>query len=372
MSSSKQRPPQTPRPVRNRREPLFPLEADDVAPRRSPPQPLKDIVGDLDDAFAPPLRGLADRARPAPGRGHTEPERPVSRPSAVPATVARPTQPQVAVRESRRPLRAAPSSAERLIDETETLRRKRVQYDESATDLFHAERLTARPYRASVPMSAPPLAVSPWLLVVIVASLSILVLSSFGGESSTRLSPWGSLMAAITGEAPQQAARITGIARPAGDYALKAAPSLSPQDIDRILESYGSPATGSGAVWHSLGVQYGIDPAFAVAFFIHESGAGTARNWAGNKPGGATTHNVGNIICAGYPTCFNRFRDYPSWETGIEDWYRLIDVEYIQGRGHRTVADIIPVYAPSFENDVDGYVNVVHRLVDEWRQGRIP
>jgi len=154
---------------------------------------------------------------------------------------------------------------------------------------------------------------------------------------------------------------------PSGNYDLRAAPSLNAQQIDQILASYNSPATGTGQAWVALGQQYGIDPAFAIAFFIHESSAGTNPNWAGMKPGGATTHNVGNIICAGYSTCYGRFRDYPSWETGIEDWYRLISVEYIQGRGTVTVEQIIPIYAPSFENNVDGYIGAVTRLVDTWR-----
>ncbi len=154
---------------------------------------------------------------------------------------------------------------------------------------------------------------------------------------------------------------------PPGDYDLRAAPSLNAQQIDQILASYGSPATSTGQIWVTLGQQYGIDPAFAIAFFIHESSAGTNPNWAGVKPGGTTTHNVGNIICAGYATCYGRFRDYPSWEAGIEDWYRLIAVEYIQGRGTVTVQQIIPIYAPSFENNVDGYIGAVTRMVDTWR-----
>ncbi len=154
---------------------------------------------------------------------------------------------------------------------------------------------------------------------------------------------------------------------PPGNYELRAAPSLLPQHIDEILASYGSPATGSGQAWYTLGQKYGIDPAFAVAFFVHESTAGTAPGWAGWKPDGSSTHNVGNIICAGYATCYNRFRDYPSWEAGIEDWYRLIDREYLTGRNMRTVADIIPVYAPAFENNVQLYVDTVHQLVDKWR-----
>lgn len=147
-------------------------------------------------------------------------------------------------------------------------------------------------------------------------------------------------------------------------------PSLTPAQIDEILAEYGSPAAGTGQIWWDQGVEVGIDPAYAVAFFIHESSAGANPAWAGwkDRNSGANTHNVGNIICAGYATCFGRFRDYPGWYEGIDDWYRLISVEYIAGRGHRTVADIIPVYAPSFENDVQGYVDAVLSLVDQWRK----
>lgn len=54
-------------------------------------------------------------------------------------------------------------------------------------------------------------------------------------------------------------------------------------------------------------------------------------------------------------------------DEGIEDWYRLIDTEYIKGRGTLTVKDIIPIYAPSFENDVQSYINSVTDMVDGWR-----
>lgn len=204
-----------------------------------------------------------------------------------------------------------------------------------------------------------------WSKVALIAVVSlVLIIALRGGPGDTPLGRW--VEARLNGYEGSEA--MTGaVARPMGDYTVEGPPSLTPQQIDAILRSYGSPATGTGNDWYNLGRKYGIDPAFAVAFFIHESGAGTNPNWAGLKPGGRTTHNVGNIICAGYPTCYGRFRDYGSWAEGIEDWYRLISVEYIQGRGTRTVAEIIPIYAPSFENDVQGYINVVQRLVDEWR-----
>ncbi|HWQ13479.1 MAG TPA: hypothetical protein VNL77_11800 [Roseiflexaceae bacterium] len=157
------------------------------------------------------------------------------------------------------------------------------------------------------------------------------------------------------------------LATPPGENTVVGPPTITAEQIDAILAEYGSPAAGTGRVWLELGLRYKIDPAYALAFFIHESGAGTNPAWAGIKPDGSTTHNVGNIICAGYPTCFNRFRDYANWEAGIEDWYKLIAVEYIGGRGTHTVEQIIPIYAPSVENNVPAYIDAVNRLVQSWR-----
>jgi hypothetical protein len=156
---------------------------------------------------------------------------------------------------------------------------------------------------------------------------------------------------------------------PEGQHAVLGEPTVSAQFIDSVLAHYGSPAAGTGQIWLEMGRRYGIDPAYALAFFIHESSAGTNPGWAGIKPGGGTTHNVGNIICAGYSTCFGRFRDYDSWNAGIEDWYKLISVEYVNDRGTATIEQIIPIYAPSFENDVNNYVQTVVGLADDWRQG---
>jgi hypothetical protein len=157
-----------------------------------------------------------------------------------------------------------------------------------------------------------------------------------------------------------------------GQHSVVGAPTITAEVVDGVLAKYGSPAQGTGRIWVELGQRYGIDPAYALAFFIHESSAGTNPGWAGLKPGGGSTHNVGNIICAGYATCFGRFRDYASWEDGIEDWYKLISNEYINGRGANTVEQIIPVYAPASDNNnVPNYVQAVVDLVKSWRQGVI-
>jgi hypothetical protein len=268
----------------------------------------------------------------------------------------------------RQELRPAPDGGP-LDDLFEPVAEARSRYDEMDAALARMSHATARP-RLGKPLPPPPplpgLSLNNMAVMVMVALASLLVLMTMGAGGESVRSRWNLLGG--NGTAAAGSGFLAAAAgRPAGDYNLQGPPSISPQQIDRILEAYGSPAAGSGQDWYNLGLEYGIDPAFAVAFFIHESSAGSNPAWAGIKPGGATTHNVGNIICAGYATCYGRFRDYGSWREGIEDWYRLINVEYLQGRGHRTVADIIPVYAPSFENDVQGYINSVNRLVDEWR-----
>jgi murein DD-endopeptidase MepM/ murein hydrolase activator NlpD len=251
--------------------------------------------------------------------------------------------------------------------------------DEEEEELYYAENLQARPWQGSssagwsfgdmLGPTSPSVLRHPLFLIVL-AVISLLTIRLLSPGNSTEYSAWGRVVdsaAELVGLSPAQPEQPN----PPGDYHLRAPPSLTAAQIDNILASYGSPATGSGQAWVDMGLKYNIDPAFAVAFFIHESTAGTNPGWAGIKSDGTTTHNVGNIICAGYPTCYGRFRDYGSWEEGIEDWYRLIDEEYIKGRGTQTVAEIIPIYAPAFENDVQLYVTTVEQLVDSWRMGGI-
>lgn len=373
--------------ARQRRAPLFPLEADDIAAtaRQGPPAPLADLLSDLDavmPAPSPPRRVAPRAPEPARERSNLAPQPsrdlPAARganalpPSAAPQRASSAAQQsastQVAAPRPRQELRPALLAAQ-YDEEPSPIELAHARFQSIDTDLARLELAAARPRLGGsfVPPAAPPaLSMNGIAILGLICLTSLLVLGTLGGGGGAALSRWNPIQR-ISESVGESRAALFAAARPAGDYNLKAPPSLSPQQIDRILESYGSPATGTGEEWYRLGMQYGIDPAFAVAFFIHESGAGANPAWAGIKPDGGTTYNVGNIICAGYATCYGRFRDYSSWSEGIEDWYRLIDVEYLQGRGHKTVADIIPVYAPSFENDVQAYVNIVNGLVDTWR-----
>lgn len=146
-----------------------------------------------------------------------------------------------------------------------------------------------------------------------------------------------------------------------GDFAVQGGPSVTPAIIDRVLATYGSPMAGEGKQIYHLGVKYGIDPAFCLAFFVNESAAGT-------RGEAVLTHNLGNIRAVAGAPSLDGYRYYDTWLEGAEDWYRLISNVYVQQWGLRTVPAIIPVYAPSGDsNDPAAYISTVERLVTTWR-----
>jgi hypothetical protein len=147
---------------------------------------------------------------------------------------------------------------------------------------------------------------------------------------------------------------------PAAGDSVVGGPSLSGDYINSVLQTANSPAKGTGQSLHDLSAQYNVDDAYALAVFMHESTYGLYG--AANE-----NHALGNIVCAGYPTCNGRFRAYPTWQAGYEDFYRLLTREYIP-HGLSTVETITPVYAPASENDPTGYIASVRSAMAIYRR----
>ncbi len=146
-----------------------------------------------------------------------------------------------------------------------------------------------------------------------------------------------------------------------GGTSVVGSPTLSAAKIDQILSNAGSPAVGTGQTFYNDSLTYGIDDAYALAWFHHESSYGTS--------GAATqTLSIGNINCSDGYSCIGRFRAYSSWSAGIDDWYQLIKNVYV-GQGLSTVESIIPHYAPASDNnDCSAYISAVESDVQAWRQ----
>ena len=138
-------------------------------------------------------------------------------------------------------------------------------------------------------------------------------------------------------------------------------PSLSAAKIDKILCSANSPACGTGNVFTLDSAEYNIDDAFAAGVFKHESSYGTSGI-------ASQTHSIGNIRCSDGYACIGGFRSYPSWQAGIDDWFKLISGPLYVGAGLTTPEQILAKYAPSGDgNDPSGYAQDVEQSMAAWR-----
>lgn len=156
---------------------------------------------------------------------------------------------------------------------------------------------------------------------------------------------------------------------PAGGHPIYGKPTLTASQIDVILAAYHSPAAGQGQTLYDLGVQYGIDPAYALAFFMHESTLGTQGE-------ARATHSLGNLRCINGAECIDQDRGgyaaFASWHDGFHAWFVLITSDLYKGDGRTTVETIIPRYAPTADsNNETAYISALVYCVQSWQGGKV-
>jgi len=168
-----------------------------------------------------------------------------------------------------------------------------------------------------------------------------------------------------TGPIPTQ----TPLPKNPGPYSVLGKPTVSAALINKVLASYNSPTKGMGQSLYNLGVQYGIDPVYAMAFFMHESLFGTTGE-------ARATLSLGNERCIPDRSCIDQNRGgyakMNSWQDGFEHWYKLIRNLYVAQWGLVTVDKIIPRYAPNSDgNNEKEYIASLKHEIDIWRAGGI-
>jgi hypothetical protein len=182
---------------------------------------------------------------------------------------------------------------------------------------------------------------------------------SLGGSASYSIQVGGDL--AGTWEQDHPLTPKNPLLSQAGPYSVVGRPSVSVQFINEVLAAYHSSAAGEGQVLYNLGVQYSIDPVFALAFFMHESSFGTQGE-------AVNSLSLGNLRCIPNYRCQNNFAWFNTWEDGFEAWYELIRNLYVAQWGLVTVDQIIPRYAPeSDHNNEAGYIAALKHAIDTWR-----
>lgn len=157
----------------------------------------------------------------------------------------------------------------------------------------------------------------------------------------------------------------TTIPAQTGPYGVLGKPTITADFINRVLAAYHSPAQGKGQALYDMGVKYNIDPAFALAFFQHESTFGTR--------GEATASlSLGNLRCIPNYRCQDNYAWFNTWEDGFKAWYELIRNLYIAQWGLVTVDQIIPKYAPAADhNDEAAYIASLKHSLDTWHIGQL-
>lgn len=222
---------------------------------------------------------------------------------------------------------------------------------------------------------------NPWLVCFTFAIISLLVLISagilqretvnfnFGVGQTYSIQVGGSQAKDWQKTQPEP---IKKTIKPAtGPYAVMGKPTVNADFINKVLSNAGSPAVGKGQVFYDLGVQYGIDPVFALAFFQHESTFGT-------RGEARKTLSIGNLRCIQNHACVDKnasgdgYAQMDSWDDGIKTWYSLIRNFYVIDMHKDTIEKIIPTYAPSSDNNNEAaYINSLKYSIDSWRAGVI-
>jgi hypothetical protein len=154
-----------------------------------------------------------------------------------------------------------------------------------------------------------------------------------------------------------------------GPYSVVGSNSLSVAFMNKVLAYYHSPAAGKAQALWDDGVKYGLDSAYALAFFMHESSFGTAGV-------ARVTLSLSNMRCVPEYRCYNvsgndgGYSAFDTWEQGFEAWFKLIRNLYVAYWGRITVDQIIPKYAPSSDNNNEAaYIASLKRTIDTWRAG---
>jgi flagellum-specific peptidoglycan hydrolase FlgJ len=146
------------------------------------------------------------------------------------------------------------------------------------------------------------------------------------------------------------------------DYLIASKPTISEAVFTLALQHRQSPVSGMAEEAHDVCVQWGMNPAIALAFFIHESGAGTqgiarlTQNWGNLREGKRAHHHASG------------FAWYSNFLSSLDDFCDLLLGPLYAGSGLLHVSEVTPRYAPSSDqNDPAAYAVAVNQMVATWQ-----
>jgi len=152
------------------------------------------------------------------------------------------------------------------------------------------------------------------------------------------------------------------------DYYIESEPTISRTLFhDTLAADPRSPITDDADHYYDLCVQYRVNPAVALAFFVKESSKGTAgisvqtQSWGNMRKARNPDRSTGTLN-----TQWGPFAIYKTWLDSLADWCENLLGEVYKGEGRSTVRSIIPKYAPSFENNTQQYIQQAIDRITGW------
>jgi hypothetical protein len=146
-------------------------------------------------------------------------------------------------------------------------------------------------------------------------------------------------------------------------YIVTHKPTVTVAAINNMLAAHHSPVAGQGQMIYDESVKYGLDPAYVVSTFGHESNFGTRGEATKSK-------SPGNLRCIASARCADGYAQFDTWQAGFDALGQLVAGSLYVG-DHRIIPEtIIPRFAPSADNnDEAAYIASLEHITDVLRAG---
>jgi len=156
------------------------------------------------------------------------------------------------------------------------------------------------------------------------------------------------------------------------DYPIVGPPTITRALFKRALENRKSPVDSPAGELadeaYTICLAWGLNPAVALAVYVHESQAGTkgaarrTKNWGNLRKGPGQLRQVHTGVSGG-------FGEYASWLVSLNDFCKLLTGPLYVKAGLDTVSKVTPRYAPAADrNNPTSYAAFVNELIAHWEK----
>lgn len=141
-------------------------------------------------------------------------------------------------------------------------------------------------------------------------------------------------------------------------YDIRTTSNITAEQINQVLETRGSTKAKNSNIGEIIvqeSKKANINAGVVFGMFAVETGWGSSNLFLNNN-------NVGGLECIKGYACNGRWASFPTVRESFQNKIRILKTIYV-GEGLVTLNQVINKYAPSDENDVEGYINMIGSVI---------